>query len=456
MINHQPSGGVGGRMSSERCSKALRNSLSTLLALVLAFAMATPAQAKVELVNEGPFAWTLGGYARMLGGAQISNADSLLTKTEAEGGLPGFRIPRQAGLAAAVFRLEWGFKFGDIARLDVHNRFFLVGTSESAAGGGGGLGVGVSREPDRTLDMSTVIFQEGGFLLEHDIDRLVLRFFVDKLDLSIGRQAITWGISNLFTVADVWAAFSPFDLDTSQKRGIDSVRAVINLGAAELDVIVADRKHRDCPTCPLDADNLSGGVRAVFYTDVADVYVAAGKFWQDIGLMAGIVAPVDAFKLRLEAHAAYDVENDRFRLPMITAGVDWFATAEFLLTAEFHYNGLGTDDPDNYIHHLSTDATVARGQVYLTGRYYAGLMANWQAHELITLNLTTMMNLVDPSALVAWGFNYSVAQDVDLGLGGFHGVGAGIGFDLASVSPTFGSELGSYGHLVYLQMAAFF
>ena len=400
-----------------------------LAGVVLSF----PARGAVTLVEEGAFRWSLGGYARLLGGAQIPNISEAPESAQ---------LPQAVGLSSSILRLAWTFRFGDLATLEVHNRLFLRGVSSQALSSG--LGAGVSRTPDRSLDTQSTFFSDGGFQLEHDLDRLVLRLFIGKLDLSIGRQAISWGVSNLFTVADVWAAFSPFDLDVSQKRGIDAIRAGINLGNAELDIIVADRG-------PPDGDNLSGGVRATFYTDIADVYVAAGKFWMDLGLAAGVVIPIDAFKVRLEAMASFALDEDRFRLPRVTAGFDWFATPELMLTAELHFNGLGTSG--DYASHLADDITVARGQSYLAGRFYGGLLAVWQAHELVSLSLTAMVNATDPSALVAWSFTYSVAQDVELGVGGFHGLGEGI---TIAADLTLGSELGSYGQLVYLQLAAFF
>ncbi len=429
-----------------------RSPAPALAALALVMGVAAPVGAEIELVEEGPFVWTLGGYARLLAGAQAPRIEVDLPQSSCDVTPELCDVPPAVGLASAVLRFEWAFKVSDIFKLDVHNRLLLSGSSSSTATSGG-LGVGVSVSPGRSVDTSTEIFSHEGFRLEHDLDRLVAHLFIDQVDLSIGRQAITWGISNLFTVADVWAAFSPFDLDTSQKRGIDAIRAVVNLGSAELDVILADRG-------PPGADNLSGGVRAVFYTDVADVHVAAGKFWMDVALTAGIVAPVDPVKLRLEAMAAYALDEDRFRLPRITLGVDWYAAAELVVMLELHYNGLGTEDASGYYAQYTHSDTVARGQNYLVGRYYAGLAVAWRAHELINLNLTAMMNLGDPSGLIAWGFGYAVAQDVELALGGFHGIGPGVLIgDPAGVldaDPALLSEMGTYGHMVYLEMAAFF
>ncbi len=50
------------------------------------------------------------------------------------------------------------------------------------------------------------------------------------------------GISNIFPIADLWAQFSPFELDTEEKPGADAVRALHDPASGlEWDIVVADR-----------------------------------------------------------------------------------------------------------------------------------------------------------------------------------------------------------------------
>jgi len=42
----------------------------------------------------------------------------------------------------------------------------------------------------------------------------MLHLYLDQFDVTLGRQAITWGVAKLFPSADLWSQFSPFELDT--------------------------------------------------------------------------------------------------------------------------------------------------------------------------------------------------------------------------------------------------
>lgn len=400
------------------------------LAALVAAPLAGTARGSIPIVETDDVTWTFGGYVRALSGVQVPGVR----------GLPG--APDALGVSQALARLEWKWTFGDVAALELHNRLAL--TVMSAEVGGGGLGIGVTPTPQRSVDLRSTLVEEAGLLLEHDVDRLALRLFLGDVDVAVGRQAITWGISSLFAVSDAWAAFSPFDLDTSQKRGVDAVRVGTPLSdELELDLVVADRGS---------AEDLSAGARLVAYLGGADVHVGLAKLWRELVVMAGVSVPVDAVKLRAEARwGAWDLAREEVLRPRATLGVDGF-WGDLTLTVEAHYNGAGAASQRDYGQHAATSPELARGEVFLLGRYYAGAAASYQLTEQLTVTVSALVNLGDPSALIVTSLRYDIAENVDLRLGAFTGVGART--DLASSD--LGSELGTYGHLVHLDLAAWF
>jgi len=404
--------------------------LALLLALVLAPA---PARAEIPIYEGETVRFGVGGYVRTLSGVQLTAIEDI----------PGVaEVPPTLGLSQTITRLEWKLDLGRDVTLEVHNRLALTVTSAELPAGGG-LGAGVTRAPPRSLDLRSVLADEPGLLLDHDLDRLLVRARLGDVDLVVGRQAISWGTSILFQVADAWAAFSPFDLDTSQKRGLDALRVSAPIGdGLVLDAVIADRGS---------VEDLSGGVRLVAYLDQADVHVGLAKQWRQLAAMAGVSFAFDTTKLRGEVWGAWDAGEEAWELPRATLGFDWFS-GDLTLMFEAHYNGAGTDDPDAYLAHAGTSRHLARGEVYLLGRYYLGAAARYLLLPDLELGLSVMMNLLDPSALLTTTLRYDIAENVDLVLGAFNGLGAG--GDLAA--GRLGSELGSYGHLVFAQLAAFF
>ncbi len=400
----------------------MRSAACLLLAVLFAPSVGS---ARITLVDTPPFQMSMGGYLRTFTAYQKPARDILPVP-----------LPEEISLHAQVTRLELKMSAVDRIALEVHSRFFWLIANE-AVGASGATGVGVSAAPRRTVDLSSLLIDGERHRLEHDIDRLALRFFLGPVDLVLGRQAVTWGTANLFPVADLWATFSPFDLDTSQKRGVDALRVTWGVNdTVELDLIVADRGS---------VEDLSGGVRATVYLDSVDIYTAFAKSYEELALAVGITGSLSTVKLRAEALSLFDLDADAFLLPRITLGVDWFQSADFLLGVEAHFNGAGAEQDDlaGYLAHAAQSRPLARGESYLLGRWYAGLYTTYKPHELVALTLSTVVNLGDPTALLAWSLSYQLAQDVDFSIGGFHGLGDRL-------------ELGAYGQQVYLQLAAFF
>jgi hypothetical protein len=390
---------------------------AVLLSAVLLNACA-PASARIPIVETDAVELSFGGYFRTVMG--FVTADCLKEPCG----------PDSMGLSTAITRTELKLSVLETVTVDAHARLlWRVASLPIFALGGGSVGAGASVAPPRWINLSWSLLgsneDDPSHRLDLDIDRLALRLFLGDVDLTIGRQAITWGNSTMLPPADLWTAFSPFDLDSSQKRGIDGLRAVWGLTSdVELDFVLVDRGT---------LHDLSGGVRTVIYTAWGDVWAGAAKSYEQVGLMAGVAAEVDVLTLRAEAFAGWDLDKDAIRRPRVTLGVDWFQSADFMLAGEVHYSGLGGDLK-----------SLGRGEIYLSREWYVGLLATYKLTELLSLSLTPIINAeADPSALIAWNIGYSIAQDVDISLGAFHGAGAST------------SEFGATGHFVFLQLAAF-
>jgi hypothetical protein len=413
------------------------------LALLAAQATAVPAWGAAALLQGEDASLSLGGYARSLAGLQrLSFATSRA--------LPPGPLPDHDGAATTVLRLEWKAALGDRFSAEIHQRLYLRLESATLAFGGQKMGIGASVVPRRSVDLRSVIYDEDRLLLEHDVDALALRANLGDVDVVLGRQAISWGVGALFPVADLWTGFSPFELDTTQKRGIDALRLLFSRGRSlEIEVVVADRGT------PRD---LSGGLRIATYGAWADLYLAVAKQWRELIAFTGASVPAGSFKLRAEVAAPFDLDGGEWTRPRVSLGVDWLLST-LTLTLEGHFNGTGVQRISDYLVHQGSPV-VQRGESYLLGRWYAGAAASWKLSELFQLTITALCNVYDPSWALAGAFTYRVTQGTELSLGAYQGVGriprifadpAGAG-----LHPRLGSEFGSAGGVYYLGLSTFF
>ena len=388
-------------------------------------ALCLPPSIEAQRAEIGP-----SGYLRALTGVHDAGFD-----------VPGFS--RTTGFHGEVLRLKWRVALGEALSLVVHNRLDVRVTSDES-GFGSVAGFGVSVIPARPVDLSTLLIDEERVTVRHDVDRLALTVRTSPADITVGRQAITWGLASVFPIADLWAQFSPFELDTEEKPGSDALRLLsYPVSRLELDAVLAARGR---------ARDWSAGLRATVDLPTADLYAATGKFWNQVLVMGGMVYVLDRAKLRLEAAAPWDLDADRWQPLRATIGADWLST-RLVLTAEYHHNGIGADDPGDYFTQLG-DPRLQRGETYYLGRHYLGGAASYTPDEAarLTFALSALWNLGDGSTMLTPIASYDFGQNTIVSVGSLQSFGR-----TPVVSPPeLRSEFGTYGDLWFTRVSVYF
>ncbi len=385
------------------------------------------------LFEKGENNLDLGGYVRSL--TQLYD--------------PGYDSPgsddRESGIHAEVVRLKWNLRFGESVLVEVHNRIQAQVSSTELGAAESAVGFGVSVIPGRRWDLSNTWVDKDRLRVWHDIDRLSLTWYTDLADVTVGRQAITWGISNVFPVSDLWAQFSPFELDTEEKPGIDAVRILSYPTSRDLEVdaVMADRGS---------SRNFSAGIRMSLSLPWADLYAGGGKFWREAMGLVGISAPTGVYKLRAEGVLPYDLDADGFKLPRATLGIDRLGGST-VLSFEYNFNGLGATDAEAYLGVLE-DPRFAQGETYFLGRHNVGGTALWTpGNDRLSLSLTGLLNLQDPSMALVPNLTYDLGQATRLSAGALVSVGDTPVFD---PEPELRSEFGTYGDFAFTMLSVYF
>ncbi len=402
--------------------------VAIFIALVLGFA--APASAEWDLWEGDNTSLRLGANLQML------SAYLVLPDLE----IPG--IPTTGGLGSAVGRLEWSAELGDSVTVDIHNRFLWQ--SSTVPDELLQQGFGVTLGTDRRLDTATELIDNDTTSLVHDLDRFVVGIYLDRFDLYLGRQAISWGVSDLFRVADRFAPLSPFELDTLQRRGVDAARVVTHLSQdLELDLVVADRG----PDTPL-----SLAARLEYFGVSTDVYGAFGRFWERLSLMGGVSWLAGNWKVFGEGELLWNLDEVEPDRPRATVGIQRVAM-RWQLGAEYHYNGLGTIADNGYAE-VMQQPELERGETYFMGRHYLGATSFYAFDTGWALGGGAMMNLLDPSAVVFPSVRYELEEQMTISAGAYLGFGEEGSIGLEGL--TIPSEYGTVADLYFLQMTAFF
>jgi hypothetical protein len=295
----------------------------------------------------------------------------------------------------------------------------------------------------------------GHFSVNQNLDRAYVSGAFGVGDLTLGRQPVAFGSAKVVNPTDVLAPFSFQTLDKEERPGVDALRLRVPWGAmGELDTgWVAGRNGRPeenayflKPKIYIWETDLTGLImrfrdQALAGLDLARAVGGASVWLETAYVWAGAFA------------AERLPEQDYFRL---SAGADYNLADGLYGFVEYHYNGAGTAQREEYLLQGARTA-YASGAVYLLGKHYLAPGLNYQVTPLLSLAVQALINLTDPSAFLSPALEYSFADNVSLELGAFLAMGE------TAVLPVSGSlasepksEFGLYPTLYFISAKLYF
>jgi hypothetical protein len=216
----------------------------------------------------------------------------------------------------------------------------------------------------------------------------------------------------MFTAVDLFAPFSPLEVDREWRSGVDAVRA---------DVKLTDRSSIDLVGAFGDTfDRSAFAARARGYNGAIDVEVAGGRRGQD--LFAGVTSSAAVGDAGVHGEAA------AFRVPSgIDHDVVWKVVvggsyrfpigAGILAYGEYHYSGFGAEHPEQILALLTTPSFVerfVRGDMQILSRHAVGVTGSYEASPEITYSGQWLHNPGDQSGVLAPAMTYTFNDAVSL------------------------------------------
>lgn len=291
------------------------------------------------------------------------------------------------------------------------------------------------------FDSSRIVVSDSRtfFSLDHDFtdssrvdllgsfDRLNMQVELKDVKITLGRQAVSWGVSFFWPALDLFAPFSPRQIDREYKAGVDAVRFTIPLGSfSEVELIGGSLGS---------SLNRSGAVGALIRLNAgsADVGFMGGRFHRDTVAGAFVTADLRGTGLRgevawTESGAAEDALLDRQRFWRGSFGLMRQVMPSVSLTVEMAWNGFGTGEASEYQAFLEADRLL-RGEVNALARAYTGVSTSWLLHPLFTFNQTLLLNWDDHSSLSISTLSWSAGNNSEVLVGAQLGLGDGLAKD---------------------------
>jgi hypothetical protein len=289
------------------------------------------------------------------------------------------------------------------------------------------------------------------------LDRLNVKLMLPGVDLTIGRQAVTFGTAYFWNPLDVFLAFDATSFDRDYKRGVDGVRIDIAAGESTTLSAVAVLGRVSDGFGIYRSALLAAGQVTLFDWDIA---VQGGKVYG--GMQAGLAASGELGPVPLRAEAAYfwplpDLRpNNAAVLPEgLTAVVGTGYTLQLFertlqVEAEYLLNHRAAA-----LGRTERFTLIAKGLLRQASEHVLGVTLSYELTPLVRISTAALLALDDPSLLVQPGLVYSAGDNIDVVAGAMLAVGERPILDRMAGALT-RSEFGSYPHIFYIETKLYF
>lgn len=277
-----------------------------------------------------------------------------------------------------------------------------------------------------------------------NLDRLNVQLQLEAGDLTIGRQAISFGSARIINPTDIFLPFDVRTFNTEYRTGVDAIRFQRpwgELGEIDMGLVLGEGGDRDTSAAFMQLRTNRNGV---------DYQAALIEYARQTLVGFGLQRALGDLGFWFET-AWVQGDEDFSRLSI---GVDYAFSENTFGQIEYHHNGAGSNDPKDYLTNLDTLA-YQKGGVFLLGRDYLMPSFSWQLSPLWVLSAQAIVNLSDQSAFFSLAAEYNVAENFYMDLGYYHFSGDDLTVSPAGV-PVLESEYGPNPDTAYLSIRYYF
>jgi len=361
--------------------------------------------------------------------------------------------------AAQLFRLRFSLttQYNEWMNSEVaYEQRGRLATDSSGIGVGAGILPSQAPAPYRVIQLEGTIAESGErYSYRHELDRARLSFHPEWGEVSLGRQAIGLGRGVLFGAVDIFAPFSPLEVDREWRRGVDAVRIEGRFtSTSSAEALYAFGKNWE---------NSAFLGRARGYIGNVDGELLIGKRAEDT--MVG--GSMSAALLGAEVHGEVAFFSTPESQPeggvfgndtLVGKGVlgssyTFDVMSGLTLLGEYHYSGFGVKDMENLPSRLLDpifQKRFLRGDTQIVGRHALAVQTSSQFSDSYAGGLLMLLSPSDGSGLLAPSFSWDVAQNFSLIASGFIPWGA------KPLDGRIKSEYGAASLSAFLQLNLYF
>ena len=300
------------------------------------------------------------------------------------------------------------------------------------------------------------------------LDRFNVKNALSWADITVGRQAITFGKAYFWNPLDIFLPFDPRQFDRDYKAGVDALRVDLQLGSfTGINLITVAGRELDSSGEFIDDGTLNASwygstvLGRVFTTLKGwDLALQGGKIYGGYQLGSGLVGEIGPIEARAEATYFWAQDSEPLPAPLagdlvedgFTAVVGFGHRFDNTLTVEieYFYNGAGESDDleESFVRFRS-------GSTLQMSKHLTGLLVSYEFLPIITGQLTALYSWEDPSGPIQPILTWSPSDNTEVL------VGASINFgdrpeQSSTGQPQLQSEFGTFPDFYFMEFKLYF
>ena len=184
------------------------------------------------------------------------------------------------------------------------------------------------------VDMSFYIFNEKNFILHSMIDRLWIKYQKNKLEISLGRQRVNWGINTIWNSNDLFNAYNFIDFDYIERPGSDVLRMIYsgdNLSSFEF-IYMPNRSGRNIYAAMYKLNKIG-----------YDFQFLAANYFDDLVLGGGWAGNIK--NAGFKGELSYFINNNFNNTLSLSTSLDYSFKNGYYLLGSYLYNSEGSNTP---------------------------------------------------------------------------------------------------------------
>jgi len=327
--------------------------------------------------------------------------------------------------------------------------------ADNSGGIGSTLSLGTTRY--RYKDINATLGDEPDddhLVIWQNLDRLNYQYSNQYGDFTVGRQVISFGSARFINPTDIFIPFTIQTLNQEYRVGIDALRYQADLGDfAVLDtgfIIGEDGKQENSAAFLRGKNSINGNDIEAMFIKLDDSWLLGGGIERALGDFGFWF---ETAYMKMGNTMATNNETDDYWRSSI--GSDYALNESIILMLEYHYNGAGSSDPDDYLQLLSQEPYQKAGN-FLLGKHYLIPAISWVATPLVNVTASSFFNVGDQSVFINLSSEVSWSDNLYSDFGAYISYGDGLEYQPATQQLSFGSEFGSYPLSLYASLRYYF